>query len=99
MFLHKKRLKKDGIYVSNLATLSSILGNFFNRFKKWFGFNKKCTFNWVRPSGKDLEKIAALVTEGKLIPIVATVFPLEQAVHAHMYFQKTSIIGKVVLKA
>ncbi|MDI2125296.1 NADP-dependent oxidoreductase [Yinghuangia seranimata] len=51
----------------------------------------------VAPSGADLERIAALVDEGRLAVHVASVFPLEEAAKAHDLVETGRVTGKVVL--
>ena len=46
-----------------------------------------------------METILEHVTAGRLRPVVAKTFPLEQAADAHRYLQSRSNIGKVVLTA
>jgi synaptic vesicle membrane protein VAT-1 len=46
-----------------------------------------------------MDLILTHVAEGKLRPVVAKTFPLEQAADAHRYMQSRSNIGKVVLTA
>jgi len=52
----------------------------------------------VKPRGGDLEKINVLIEAGKLNPIVARVYPLEQIAEAHRESEKGHVRGKLVVK-
>jgi NADPH:quinone reductase-like Zn-dependent oxidoreductase len=52
----------------------------------------------VHPDAQDLTEIASLIDSGKLKPIVADVFPLEEARKAQETVRSGKVHGKVVLK-
>ncbi|CAK0750506.1 hypothetical protein CVIRNUC_001996 [Coccomyxa viridis] len=52
----------------------------------------------VKPNGVQLQKIADLISEGKVKVIVDKVFPLNNAAAAHEFLEKGHARGKVVLK-
>jgi NADPH:quinone reductase-like Zn-dependent oxidoreductase len=52
----------------------------------------------VRPDGRQLERIAALVEAGKLRPEVSQVLPLARAIDAHRQIETGHTRGKVVLQ-
>ncbi len=45
----------------------------------------------------ELLKVAALVAEGKLKPVIDEVFPLKEAASAHMKMEKSAHFGKIIL--
>jgi len=52
----------------------------------------------VKPNGDQLQKIADLISEGKVKVVVDKVFLLKEAASAHEYLEKGHARGKVVLK-
>jgi NADPH:quinone reductase-like Zn-dependent oxidoreductase len=52
----------------------------------------------VRPRSADLRLVAALVDEGRLVPVVEQVFPLEQIVRAEEQVGSKHTRGKVVVR-
>ena len=52
----------------------------------------------VRPDGKQLTQITALVDKGKLKPNIDAVYPLAETAQAHMYVANGHTRGKVVLR-
>ncbi|MDP1879478.1 MAG: NADP-dependent oxidoreductase [Parachlamydiaceae bacterium] len=53
---------------------------------------------FVVPNGNELEDIANLIQEGKVVPIPIHEFPLEKAAEAHESSQEGHVQGKIVLK-
>lgn len=51
----------------------------------------------VEPDHTALERLTALVDQGKLRPIVAQTFPLAAAAHAHEVGERNQTTGKLVL--
>lgn len=49
-------------------------------------------------AGKLRERIWPLIEAGKIRPVIHKVFPLEEAVQAHMLMESSAHIGKIVLK-
>ena len=52
----------------------------------------------MRPDGDQLARIAGLVEEGVLKPLIDKVFPLEQVRDALAYSESGRATGKVVVK-
>jgi NADPH:quinone reductase-like Zn-dependent oxidoreductase len=52
---------------------------------------------WVRPNGKDLQKLADLADAGKLTVPVAQTFPLEAAADALVLSMTGRVRGKVAI--
>lgn len=55
------------------------------------------TFHFVKPSGKLLEETKALVENGKIVPVIDSVFPIEQIKEALSYVARGKSKGKVVI--
>lgn len=50
-----------------------------------------------RPSRKDLEELNLLFEQGKMKPIIDSVFPLQETAEAFHYFGKSTFKGKIVI--
>lgn len=60
-----KAIDDGGDYLSNLASLPTIAGDFIGRIgRKLSGSWRTRTFNWVRPSGRMPEEIAGMIERG-----------------------------------
>jgi len=46
---------------------------------------------------RELDEIFRLYTDGKIKPVIAKTFPLEQAAAAHEYMHGRKNIGKIIL--
>jgi NADPH:quinone reductase-like Zn-dependent oxidoreductase len=82
-------LKPGGIFVSILGSLSAEMAA---------QYGVRATNILVRPQGKQLAEIAALVDAGKLKTYVEAIYPLTEAAKAHEHVQKGHTRGKVVLQ-
>ena len=51
----------------------------------------------VRPSGADLEAVGALISAGKVRPVIDRSYPLHEAAAAHRYSESRRVRGKLVL--
>jgi NADPH:quinone reductase-like Zn-dependent oxidoreductase len=56
------------------------------------------SFLFVRPDGRQLEKIAALVDGGKIRPVIDKVFPFDSLKEGLAYLQQGRSKGKVVIR-
>lgn len=59
---------------------------------------KRLLTTQVKPRGGDLEKISALIEAGKVRPIIAKVYSLEEIAAAHRESEKGHVRGKLVVK-
>ena len=50
-----------------------------------------------RPSRKDLDFITRLFDEGKLLPIIDRIYPLENTAEAFRYFGTGKVKGKIII--
>jgi NADPH:quinone reductase-like Zn-dependent oxidoreductase len=53
---------------------------------------------FVRPDGEQLEELAALADDGRLVVDLADVLPLEEAARAHERSEDGHVRGKLVLR-
>jgi NADPH:quinone reductase-like Zn-dependent oxidoreductase len=76
-----------------------ILG-FLNRKIDRLARERRVRFEYVfmRASGKQLERIAALVDQGVIKPVLDKTFPLEAAAEAISYVESGRAVGKVVIR-
>ena len=58
---------------------------------------KRLMITRIEPRGAELEKITALIEEGKVRPIIEKVFPLEQIAEAHRLSESGHVRGKLVI--
>jgi NADPH:quinone reductase-like Zn-dependent oxidoreductase len=81
-------LKPGGILVSLIDEPSQELAR---------SHGVRATMIGVKPDGTRLEKLAALIDEGKLRPHIAAIFPLDRAKQALELSRTRHIAGKIVL--
>jgi NADPH:quinone reductase-like Zn-dependent oxidoreductase len=83
-------LKENGVLVSTISMPDPVI----SKQKRVQG-----KLVWQDLSGKDLERIAALIEEGKIKPAhITKTLPLKQAVIAHELIESGQATGKIVLK-
>jgi alcohol dehydrogenase len=63
----------------------------------WFLRGRKLALVTRKPSGANLAKIASLVEEGTLRPVIDKVYPLDQVASAHEHVETGHAQGKVVI--
>jgi NADPH:quinone reductase-like Zn-dependent oxidoreductase len=87
-------LKPEGIYIRTLPSFESmILGPLLNVFRA-----KKIRAMDCKASAKNLAILKDLVENGKLVPVIEKVYPLEQVRAAHARSETGRVVGKLVLK-
>jgi NADPH:quinone reductase-like Zn-dependent oxidoreductase len=59
---------------------------------------KRFHITQAKPRGGELEKISALIEAGRLRPIIAKIYSLEQIAEAHRESEKGHVRGKLVVK-
>ena len=57
----------------------------------------KAEYMFLQPDRKRLSQIAALLSEGKIKPVLGIVLPLEEVKKAHILSQSHHAKGKIVL--
>ncbi len=83
-------LRPGGVLVTISRTNAALLARAESTGRRYIGFS-------VEPDYAGLERLAALVTEGKLRVHIAQTFPLEQAAQAHALYAGARPAGKIVL--
>ncbi|MCQ6330804.1 zinc-binding dehydrogenase, partial [Bacillus cereus] len=60
----------------------------------------KSGFLWLKPNGKQLEELSALIVNGKIKPIISKVVPFNEAGvrEAHILSEGQHVRGKIVVK-
>ena len=91
-------LTDTGVYITNVANVSSVLGTQLGFVCRAFGSRRRNTHAWVVPSGEDLERISAMVRAGRLKVVLDTVYPLEDARTAYRRSERGKVTGKLVLR-
>ena len=94
----KRSLKPRGVYLTTVPTLE-VIPHLLNPSRK-FGRSVKFAATALRPTKKkliDLAIINQVIDEGKYLPVIDRVFPLEDIVKAHHYVQEGHKTGDVVI--
>jgi NADPH:quinone reductase-like Zn-dependent oxidoreductase len=90
----KVTLKPGGTYVRTLPSFQSmVLRPLINMF-----CTKKVKIIDCKPNTKDLAILKKMVENGKLVPLVEKVYPLDQVRAAHTRSENGRVVGKLVLK-
>jgi NADPH:quinone reductase-like Zn-dependent oxidoreductase len=84
-----KVLKKGGVLISTVGISSPEEADKYGVRGVSFG---------VQPDAAELTKIARLIDDGKMKPVINTVLPLSDAIIAHEMSQTGHVRGKIVLK-
>lgn len=90
-------LKPNGVYLSNVATASTLISGACAALFPWSSRFKRNQHAWVRSSGKDLQAIAHLIAEGKLKTYIDHVYSLEEVQQAHRQIETGHTQGKLVV--
>jgi NADPH:quinone reductase-like Zn-dependent oxidoreductase len=94
----KGSLSPRGVYLTTVPTLG-ILPHLINPFKG-FGRSAKFAATALRSTKKqlvDLEIINRIISEGKYLPVIDKVYPLDEIVQAHHYVAEGHKTGDVVI--
>lgn len=90
----KGTLKAGGVYVRTLPSFESmIVGPLLNLFRA-----RKVKVMDCKASAKDLTILKEMVENGKLVPRIEKVYPLDQVREAHTRSETGRVVGKLVLK-
>ena len=93
-FQAKKTLKPHGIYVTTLPSFQSmILAPLINLLG-----SKKLKKLLVSPRSEDLTVLKEMAENGKLVPVLEKVYPMDQIQEAHTRSETGRVVGKVVVK-
>ncbi len=90
----QRTLKPGGVYVRTLPSFESMIaGPLLNLFRA-----KKAKVIDCKASAKDLAILKEMVEDGKLVPLIEKVYPLDQVHAAHTRSETGRVVGKLVLK-
>lgn len=90
----KMTLKPAGIYIRTLPSFEAmVLGPLINVVSA-----KKVKTMDCKASAKDLALLKEMVEDGKLVPLIEKVYPLDQVHTAHRRSETGRVVGKLVLK-
>lgn len=93
----KHLLNPGGCYLSNIATGSTIMSSVANKLFSPLGARQRNFHAWVMSNGDDLKRIAQMIAQQQITPIVSQVIPLEDVSAAHKLIQSGHTTGKIVL--
>ncbi len=89
----QKVLATDGIYITTLPSPeifgAFVLSSFFPR--------KKAKLVLAQPRRPDLQVLAQLMDEGKVVPVIERIYPLSEIAEAHRQSESHRSVGKIVL--
>jgi NADPH:quinone reductase-like Zn-dependent oxidoreductase len=98
-FRVRRNLTKEGRYITTLPNKpADIAGFFLLPILSFFGYRKSSAFISVRPDREDLSRVALLVKEKKIVPLIDRTFELEDIAAAHAYSETGRSRGKILIK-
>jgi len=68
-----------------------------DRKSKQAELGREFSWSFMQPNGDALARIAELIEQDKIKPVIDQVYPLEQLVEAHEYVESRRVRGKVVI--
>jgi NADPH:quinone reductase-like Zn-dependent oxidoreductase len=92
----EKSLNKKGIFVSTRGGTDSFSG--VAEAAKDVLFESRSKLLLAKPNFNELDKLRALVEQGKLKSYVARTFPLSQLKDAHLMMENESFTGKIAIE-
>jgi NADPH:quinone reductase-like Zn-dependent oxidoreductase len=96
---YKRALKPNGVFAMIGGSMGWLLFQMMlvqpllSKFRK-----KKLGIMGYRVSTAALEELALLASEKNILPVIDTVFPLEETANAFRHFEKGNFKGKIVIK-
>ncbi len=98
-FRVRRSLTKEGRYITTLPNKPADIAAFFMQpFFSFLGSRKKAIFISVRPGAEDLSRLALLVKEKKLVPLIDRTFDLKDIAAAHAYSETGRATGKILIR-
>ena len=95
---YMKALNNGGTYVSTIPSPQNLIAGIKTGLRSiFFKSTKRVSMVLVQSNGQDLKEIASLIEEGKVIPIIDSVFPLHNASQAHDHSRSFRAKGKIIL--
>lgn len=93
----RKILSKNGVFISNIVNLSSLMFGLLKPLLRGIGILQHNYFAWVKPSGEDLQFIAQLITNQQLRTVIQHTYAMEDIQAAHDVSQTGRVSGKLVI--
>ncbi len=91
-------LVSDGLFVSTVPHPKNIVELVLTKVKRTIRTKvQQSKLVMVKPDGKKLELISALIQQGKLSPLIDSVFPIAEVKEAHDYSRSLRAKGKIIL--
>jgi len=98
-FRVRRNLTEEGRYITTLPNKPADIACFLLLpVLSFFGYRKSSAFISIRPGGEDLGRLALLVKEKKLVPLIDRTFDLEDIAAAHAYSETGRAAGKILIK-
>ena len=92
-------LKSSGAYITTVPNFRTGFQALASGLRpRWFGPSRSTHVVLVRAKGSFLDEIRQLAEQGKLSPIIDTVYALDQAAEAHAYSRTFHTRGKLVFR-
>jgi len=95
----QRALKKGGQYISTIPSLATGISALFSKLSALNPFGKKLTAHLilVKPNSADLAAMADLIVNGKMVSLIDSEFPLNEADTAFDKSQSWRAKGKIIL--
>ena len=98
LFTHRRALAPGGVYVQVARTLGGFLRAAILGAVLGLGSDKKMgVFTWEANRGRDLERLAAMIVDGEVRPLVDRTFPLSAAPEALLHQAEGRARGKLLI--
>ncbi len=92
-------LKPNGTYVSTIPKPKNLKAMAFSKIKSYFiNSTKKANVVMVKSDGSKLEKVASLISNGMIHPVIDQIFPIQKAGQALDYSRTLRAKGKIILQ-
>jgi NADPH:quinone reductase-like Zn-dependent oxidoreductase len=98
-FMVRRNLTKKGRYITTLPNKPADITAFLLLpVLSFFGYQRRSVFISVRSNAGDLSRLALLVKEKKLVPLIDRTFDLEDIAAAHAYSETGRAKGKILIR-
>jgi NADPH:quinone reductase-like Zn-dependent oxidoreductase len=95
----RRNLAKDGTYITTLPNKAADIAGFvLLPILSFFGYRRRLSFISVRPDGEDLGRLALLVKEEKIVPLIDRIYEMEDIAAAHAYSETGRARGKILIR-
>jgi NADPH:quinone reductase-like Zn-dependent oxidoreductase len=95
---YMKTLNKGGQYVSTIPSPQNLVAAIKTRLQSILSPSiKRVSMVLVQSTGSELQQISNLIEDGKITPVIDSVFPLKDAHKAHDHSRSFRAKGKIIL--